>query len=575
MSMTGAQRIVKSLEAQNVAFTFGLPGTHNLELIDALIDSRISNILVTTELCAAFMADGYARATGRVGVCIAIPGPGLTNMITGLAEALLDSSPLVAIVVATARDGFAFHTHEIRQLEAVAPVVKGVFRIDDVAAVPDIIGRAFHLADSDEPGPVVVEVGYAVLRDIISDSASPARAPEITPPTVAEADVRQVVDMLTNARQCGLYVGKGAQSAAESVRRLAERLSAPVATTISGKGVIAEDHDLAVGFGFGPAGLKTAREIFKGCDTVLALGVRFSEMSAGKWLKLPEKWIHIDRSRASLNRNYRAPLALCCDVETALTAILARLESKDGTAGRHHTGMVESIKRHRQKHLKKLREARSEKGIHPSRFFYRLWQALSGQPSILVTDCGAHQLWAVTDYCAQASNSFLSPSDYQAMGFGIPAAIGAALGCPEKCTVCVCGDGGFLMTGFELLTAVRHNLNLAVVVFNDGALGHIAGSQRRFYGRTDSVTLQNPDFAQLAAAFGVGYQAVTDEARLDAGLARIKQNRGIVILDVQIDYQDWPDYMKGVVGAAWRQLPLREKLDRLADRAMRLVRYGG
>jgi len=570
LNISGAQSIVKSLVEQKVDFVFGLPGTHNLELVNALIDSPINNILVTSELCAVFMADGYARATGRVGVCIAIPGPGLTNMITGLAEAFLDSSPIVVIVTTTTEDGYTFHTHEIPQLATVKPVVKGIFEVDDGTKIPEIISQAFHLASCEEPGPVVVEILNSVLKSKsdFSRFVPPAGVAVSLPDT--RQRIEEIVKMINGAGQCGIYVGKGAQSSSEKVRQLAEHLSAPVATTISGKGVLAEDHELSVGFGFGPAGLKAAEAVFKRCDVVLAMGVKFSEMSAGKWLKFPGALIHIDSNRNNLNRNYNAKLALCQDVGAALEAILSQLA---GTAKKSNPDLIQEIKSQKQAHLKSLRSALSPKGIHPSCFFYRLGQTLNRQATV-VTDCGAHQLWATTDYCATTPNSFLSPSDYQAMGFGIPAAIGASLGCPEKCTVCVCGDGGFLMTGFEMLTAVRNNLNLAVAIFNDGALGHIKSTQRIIYGRTALVELNNPDFRQLASAFKVDYLAVQNESQLDAGLERIKQNRGVVLLDIRIDYQEWPDYMKGIARAAWQRLSVMKKLDLIATRAFRLLKYG-
>ena len=570
MKISGAQAVVRALVEQETDFVFGLPGAHTLELIDALIDSPVRHVLTASELGAAFMADGYARATGRVGVCLAVPGPGLTNMITGLAEALLDSSPMVVVVTTATADGLAFHTHEIPQLAAVAPVVKGALRIGRVTEIQEVMSRAFQLAADQEPGPVVVEVRQAVLRrrtDFAPSRPALAAAPVL--PDV-RAQIEAVVKMINSARRCGLYVGKGAQGASEKVRWLAEYLSAPVATTISGKGVLAEDHALAVGFGFGPAGTKAAAAVFKGCDVVLALGVKFSEMSAGKWLKFPGALVHIDACSGNLNRNYRADLALCLDAGAAVEAMRA---PSAGLKEKHHPEVVQEISRYKAAHLQRIRQASAPAGLHPSYFFHHLAQALD-RDTIVVTDCGAHQLWAITDYCVRSPNGFVTPADYQAMGFGIPAAVGAALGCPEKCTVCVCGDGGFLMTGFEILTAVRNKVNLAVVVFNDGALGHIKTSQRIIFGRTATVELNNPDFEKMAAAFRVDYLAVRDDSQLKAGLEKIRQNRGVVLMDVRIDYQQWPDYMRGVAVAAWRRLPLAEKLRLVAARASRGLKYG-
>jgi acetolactate synthase-1/2/3 large subunit len=426
------------------------------------------------------------------------------------------------------------------------------------------------MAESGEPGPVVIEIAHSVLKERMDKPQLLAPAPE--KPLCADTGqrIREIVKIITDARQCGLYVGKGAQSSSDQVRQLAELLCAPVATTISGKGVIPENHELSAGFGFGPSGSKSAEALFKKCDVVLAMGVKFSEMSAGKWLRFAGALIHIDRCGETLNRNYKAKVALCLDVETALEEILSHLK---GSSPKEETVVAEAIRRHRQAHLKKVRKTSFERGIHPSCFFYRLGEAI-GPQAIIVTDCGAHQLWAITDYCALTPNSFLSPSDFQAMGFGIPAAVGASLGRPEKCTVCVCGDGGFLMTGFELLTAVRRGLNLAVVVFNDGALGLIENSQRILYGRTAEVRLANPDFKGLAAAFHVDYLAVADEQQLDAALERIKENRGVVLVDVTVDYQEWPSYMRGIARAAWRRLPVLKKLDLIAYRAVRLMTHG-
>lgn len=570
MNISGAQSIVKSLIKQGVEFTFGMPGMHSLELVDALIDSKINNILVTSEACAAFMADGYARSTGKTGVCIAIPGPGVTNMVTGLAEAFLDSSPIVVLAMATAKDGYAFHVHEISQLDTVVPVVKGTFQVHDETRIPEVISQAFELANCEEPGPVVVEILSPALKNK-SPRPRPVSAASGTTLPETKRHILKIIDLLKSAKQCGFYVGKGAQSSSEKVRQLAEHFSAPVATTISGKGVIPEDHALAVGFGFGPAGLKSAEDLFKECDVVLALGVKFSEMSTGSWsMPVSGSLIHIDRSPDNLNRNYKSSLALCQDVEVALSEILLQLKD---TPKKSNTGVVEKIQRYKQAHLKRVQKKLSAKGIHPAYFFYRLGQALN-QKAIVVTDCGSHQLWAATDYCALTPNSFLSPSDYQAMGFGIPAAIGASFGCPEKCTVCVCGDGGFLVTGFELLTAVRNNLNLAVVIFNDGALGLIKSTQQIVYGRTNSVTPANPDYKQLAAAFNVDYLKVSNLPQLEAGLERITQNNGVVVLDIQIDYQEWPSYMKGTTRAAWQRLPLLTKLNLIATRAARFAKNG-
>ncbi len=568
--ISGAQNLVNALRSRGVRFTFGMPGAQNLEIFDALADGGLRNILVASELGAAFMADGYARASGATGVCLAIPGPGLTNMITGLAEALLDSSPLVVLVTAVEKDDKAFHLHEIDQMRVVAPVVKGVFTASHAREIAARVEEAFCLAESGEPGPVVVELGRELLRERVEpESALPSAS--VSPEPIDPGKLDRIAALLRSARRPGIYAGKGALGASTEIARLAELLAAPVATTISGKGAIPEDHPLAAGFGFGPSGTRAAADCFAQCDAVLALGCKFAEMSSSKWLmSINGKLIHVDQSPEVLDRNYPAEVALRADAGEALRATLARI---GGDPARDPTSVKETIARARQKEQQRIETIKSHEGVHPSRLLQRLRTRLDRE-AIVVTDCGSHQLWAVLDWQVQGPRTFLTPADYQAMGFGVPAAVGACLARPDRRTVCLTGDGGLLITGFELLTAVREQLRLTVIVFNDGALGLIKDMQNKFYGRSESVQLRPPDYRQLAAALGAEYLAVAGDRDLEQGLDRMAENRGVVLVDVKVDYSQWPNFIDRAVKARFLALPLREKARMLYERALRFLEQG-
>jgi acetolactate synthase-1/2/3 large subunit len=563
---TVAENVIRFLEEQSVAHCFGLPGAQTLELYDAILDSNIRSVLTTNEPSAVFMADGYARASGKVGVCLTIAGPGLTNMATGLAEALVDSSPVVALVAGVPDDSKHFHIHEVDQLAALKPLVKAVFRPASVSGLGHTLGDAFRLAQSEEPGPVVVEIPTDWFRSN-TDFESYRSKPQESP--VASTEITRIADIVLGAKQCGLYLGRGALGAASQFRLIAEKLCAPVATTVSGKGVLPEDHPLAVGYGYGPAGSDLSQEVFRKCDVVLAVGCKFSELATSKWeMKPPAKFIHVDRNPAVLNVNYPASISLCADARDFADELLHYFTS---LTPRKNTELLELIGTRKAERAVSLSDGNGSGRINPARLLYRLRNALE-RSAILVTDCGNNQLWAVSDYPVLEPGTFLTPADYQSMGFGIPAAIGAALARPHQRVVCLCGDAGFLMTCMELLTAVRERLNLKVIVFNDGALGLIKNLQKS-YGRESSVALHPLDYQSFAEAVGAKYVELPTENDLDGRLSEAINTDGVVLVNAKVTYDDWSPMLKGTVLAAWNRLPLPEKLSMVGRRAVRAVRY--
>ncbi len=566
--MTAAKAIVKSLHRLGVEYAFGMPGAQNLELFDAFLDSGIKNILVTNELSAAFMADGYSRVTGKPGVCVVIPGPGLTNMITGLAEAYLDSSSLVVLVVGFGSPEHDFHIHQIRQLEAVKPVVKQTLVIDDAGRVQEGIYNAFSLAQRGEPGPVVVQISKELLNKKAEYKES---YKDIGERLEDDKDkIREITEMIKGAGLCGIYAGGGAFAAAEELKELAEAFSMPVSTTVSGRGVLPEDHPLCLGFGFGPSGTRLAEDIFKKCDLILALGCKFSEMSTGSWgLEMAENLIHIDKNSDVLNKNYPAKISLCKDVRTALQELLGQLKD---VKREENAQLLDKISQEKQKNINGLEKEMPDGGwVRPRSLFAELRSRMP-RDAILVTDCGNHQLFAISDFLVFKERTFVTPCDYQAMGFGLPAAIGAKIGCRDKKVVCVCGDGGFLVSGFEILTAVRERLDLAVIVFNDGSLGLIKALQEGLYGRTTCVDFPPLDYGNLSKALGIDYVEINSTAALTEKLPQALSKKGVVLIDLKVQYDCLPDYVKGVQKALFKRLTLSEKLDLISKQAQKFFK---
>ncbi|MBN1656668.1 MAG: thiamine pyrophosphate-binding protein [Deltaproteobacteria bacterium] len=563
---TVAENIVRFLEEQSVEYCFGIPGAQLLQIYDALLDSRLRSVLTTNESSAVFMADGYARASGKVGLCLAIAGPGLTNMATGLGEALLDSSPVVVLVAGVPEDEKFFHIHEVDQLTALEPLVKAVFRPVDVTGLGHTLGDAFRLALSDEPGPVVVEIATDWFRSK-SDYETYHLRPQESP--AESREISRIADLMLSAEQCGLYLGRGALGAASELRLLAEKLCAPVATTVAGKGVLPEDHPLSVGYGFGPAGSELAQEAFRRCDLVLAIGCKFSELATSKWeMSPPAKLIHVDKSPSVLNLNYPTLVSVCMDSRDFADRLSVHFAALSPSK---NAELLELISAQKAKRIAKLPDSDPSAKIKPARLLYRLRNILDRE-SMVVTDCGNHQLWAVSDFPVLEPGTFLTPSDYQAMGFGIPAAIGAALARPRQRVVCLCGDGGFLMSCMELMTAVREKLDLKVVVFNDGALGLIKNLQQRSLGRESSVDLPPLDYEKFAQSVGVDYLEIATERDLDKRVGEMVSTKGVTLVNVKVIYEDWAPMLSGMSLAAWNRLPLTEKLSAVRQRAIRILK---
>lgn len=563
--MTGAQAAARTLTAHGLSLVFGIPGVQNLEYFDAFDSEDFEVVLVSHELAASFMADAVGRVTGEPGVVAVVPGPGLTNMFTGIAEALLDSAPLVALVPGVRTDfKESFQLHEINHEGAARALAKNYLRADNADDIPAAIAKAVQIAKSGEPGPVIVEVPYNVLLDSTSTGAH--KPLELEYPSPDEADLERATGLILAAKRPGLHVGVGAANAASEVLELAARLDAPVSTTISGRGVIPEDHDLSVGFGFGPAGTALSEKIFKKVDLVIAVGCKFSEVGSGGYgLRMP-KLIHIDANPEVLGRNFPAEIMLAGDARATLQKILEKV--REGRAPVENSELRRTIRAaHEKREQDFLKMKEWPDMVNPARLLHEL-RMRAPRDAILTTDSGAHTFWTVFAYDAYVPRSVLSPVDFSSMGYGIPAAIGASLAASDRRVIAAVGDGGLLMTGTELATAQRLGLPLMVILFNDRALGMIKSTQKKVYGRAVAVDLKGPDYEKFASSFGFDYIRIDKDREIAHALDKAFEMNRAVLVDARVKYKDVTRHAYGTARSLAKRMP-PSVLIRMAARAIK------
>jgi acetolactate synthase-1/2/3 large subunit len=500
----GATEIWAALRSRGVDVAFGLPGTQSVALHDALRGSGVRSVVTTTELAAAFMAIGYFRGSGRVASVVTIPGPGFTYALTGLAEALHDSAALVHLFGRAPVGGRPFQFQAIDQRAIAAPLLKGIVEAHRAGDAGEAACRAVDLARRGEPGPVGLEWDGPALSAPVAVSG--ARSAPPAPDPGDDGDLAKAAGRLRAARLPLLLLGGGASDAAASVRSIAEALHAPVLTTVSGRGILPEDHPLALGWDAARSGIHSANELIRRSDCVLAIGCKLTAAATVLFeLQLPpERLIRVDASAEVLAAGYPASLAIVASSEAWVPRLASALDSDGGRPGSAWTPEEIGALRGR---LRDVGDPGPEPVVHgtspstPASLFASLRRALP-RDGIVVTDSGMHQELARRYLDVLAPRGLVTPSDFQSMGFGIPAAIGAAIGAPHRRVVAVVGDGGFAMAGMELLTAVRERVPLTVVVLADGRFNRIRLQQLAQFGRGADVDILNPDFASFADAVG-------------------------------------------------------------------------
>jgi acetolactate synthase-1/2/3 large subunit len=494
--------------------------------------------LTTHEFSAATMADGYARSTGKPGVLCIVPGPGLTNALTGLGEALLDSVPVVCIVgdVSNARNARPFQVHALDHVALLTPVTKRVFTATAVGDIPNAVRQAFQLARAGEPGPVGVVIPYNLLLEAARFNSGPLEA--IAAPLDVEA-CRRALQLLSDRRlRIGIYAGMGCMDHAPSIVRLAELLQAPVATSMSGKGIIPETHAWSVGWGYGPQGTRTAEDLFRNhVDVVLALGVKFSEVSTG-FYSLPQhrQLIHVDINQNNLGRVMRNSLCVHADVGVFLAQAF---EQCDALRRPDNARLREIVQLRKRDEARVNEEVFARNCVDPMRFVQCL-RRLTAEDALTFVDVTLSQYLATECFTTTQPRTYFNPTDNQAMGWSIPAAIGAQKVHTNRQTLTITGDGCFLMSATEISTAARERLPVKFFVLDDQAYHYMQELQQPAYLRTTATILARLDYRSLAMGYGVAYQEIRNHDELEPRIHSVLEHNGPVLTRVVVDYRRRP-----------------------------------
>ena len=510
MEVTGAQALVRSLECQGVDIMFGLPGGAILPAYDPIRSSSIRHVLVRHEQGAGHAAEGYAWATGRVGVCIATSGPGATNLVTAISDAYMDSVPMVAITgqVATAMIGTdAFQESDITGI--TGPITKHNELVTKIERIPAAIAEAFHIASTGRPGPVLVDLPKDLLQGTMTWSWPPAldlpgyKIPGAPDPSLIEEAAR----LLRQAKRPVLYVGGGVvkSDSHAALRELAELTQAPVTTTLMARGAFPDSHPLALGMP-GMHGMYAAVTALQECDLIVALGARFDDRVTGKLAAFAPKAkvVHADIDPAEIGKNRRPDVAIVGDLRTVLTGLVTAMRTEIDARGPVDTAdwvaLTDGWKRSFP-----LRYSQDSGGpLKPQHVVERL-SALTGGDAIVVAGVGQHQMHAAQHYSFTKPRSWINSGGAGTMGFAVPAAMGAQIGRPGELVVAIDGDGCFQMTAQELATCAIEGLPIKVLIFNNGFLGMVRQWQELFYDeRYSEVHLGTaiPDYVKLAEAYG-------------------------------------------------------------------------
>ena len=556
MKPAGGQIVVRALEDEGVGLAFGIPGTHNIELYDALgASTKVRPVLVTDEQSASFMADAVWRASGRLACANVVPGAGLTHAMSGIGEAYLDNVGMLVLGCGIRRDtGKAYQLHDVDQAAMVRPVTKAQFRPMDGQELYTVIREACRIAREAPAGPVFVEVPANLYLTTHEVEFAPPPGPNPRSPNPAE--IERAAALLNAARHPLLYLGLGAAGA--GLVALAERLEAPVATTFQGKGVFPESHPLALWPGFGDAAPPFARQVADGCDATLAVGCRFGEVATGSYgLAVPRPLVHADADPGVFGRNYPADATITGESAAVVAALLERLPARpkdEALRARLREGRA-AVERERA-------DASDTGRVSP----YRLLRALQqrfGPRTVFTADSGNGTFLAVETLRLDEPGKLLAPVDYSCMGYAVPAALGAGLARPDCPVVALAGDGAFLMTGLELLTAAQLAVPVAVFVLRDGELAQIAQFQEVALGRKTASVLPDLDLEALARAIGVEFARLASDAGIPAVLDRVAATVAAgrpMLVDTAIDYSVKTWFTRGVVKTTFLRLPWKDRL---------------
>ena len=533
--LTGAEIVVECLKEQGVDTVFGYPGGSILNIYDALYQHQdeITHILTSHEQGAAHAADGYARATGKVGVCLATSGPGATNLVTGIATAYMDSVPVVAITCNVTnsllgKDSF----QEIDITGVTMPITKYNFIVKDVNRLAKVIRRAFTIAQTGRPGPVLVDI----TKDV---TAAPCEYEKEEPEeivrqsdTIREEDMERAIEIIRKSKQPFIFVGGGAvlSNAAEELRAFAHKIQAPVADSLMGKGAFDGCDELYTGM-VGMHGTKTSNFGITEADLLIVVGARFSDRVTGNASKFARnaKILQLDIDPAEINKNIKVDASIIGDVKVILRKLNARLDPIN------HDEWIAHIER-----MKDMYPLRYDKNMLTGPFIIQTVNEVTQGDAVIVTEVGQHQMWAAQYYNYRQPRTLLTSGGLGTMGYGLGAAIGAKMGCRDKTVINIAGDGCFRMNMNEIATAARYNIPVVELIVNNHVLGMVRQWQTLFYGKRYSQTILNDsvDFVKLAEAMGAKAYRVTQKEELEPTLREAISLNAPVVIDCQISCDD-------------------------------------
>ena len=538
MVLNGSQIIIECLKEQGVDTVFGYPGGAILNVYDAIYQqSDIKHVLTSHEQGASHAADGYARSTGKVGVCFATSGPGATNLVTGIATAYMDSVPMVAITCNVTlpllgKDSF----QEIDIAGITTPITKHNFIVKDVENLADTIRRAFSIARKGRPGPVLVDIPKDVTAATCRFTNKPVEFPARVSHTIDEEDIERALRRIKKAKKPFIFVGGGAvlSEASEELRKFVELVDAPVCDTLMGKGAF-DGTDYRYTGMLGMHGTKTSNLGVSECDLLIAIGTRFSDRVLGNPNKFAKhaKILHIDVDPAEINKNVIASASIIGDVKEVLSRLNERLpQYKHG----EWMGYIERLKA-------RYPMVYNKEGLSGPYIIEKIYEMVHGD-AIMVTEVGQHQMWAAQYYKYKEPRTLLSSGGLGTMGYGLGAAIGAQMANPDKQVVNIAGDGCFRMNMNELATASRNKLPLIEVVINNHVLGMVRQWQTLFYKEHYSATILDDgvDFVKVAEGLGCEARRVTSQEEFEAAFAEALECKKPFVIDCIIDSDDkvWP-----------------------------------
>ncbi len=567
---TGAWLARYALEQLPVSHTFGIPGVHTTELYDQLSQQeKIKPVLVTHEVCGAFAADAISRTSSKIGCVVVVPAAGVTHAMSGIGECYLDGIPLLVITGGPRTDlKFGYQLHGIDQQRLVDGIVKRSWKIKEHSEIVPAIFEAYQTAVSGVPGPVLVEipVNLQLFSQAVDDV--PVFEPPAPQAVSLDRELDAAVELLCAARSSAIFTGWGAVDVSDSVQKIAEILGAPAATTLQGLSAFSGNHPLHAGMGFSRAAVPAAENAFADCDCLLAIGLSFSEIPTGSYgCPVPENLIHIDISQQAIGRNFPAKVGLCGDSRVVVPELLARLQRRGIDQGERGKKVAAQIAEDKRKYREEWHAHKNER-VNPALFFEELRSQLADD-AIMTVDDGNHTFLAAELYEVRRPRTFISPTDFNSMGYAVPAAMGAKLANPQRQVVSIVGDGAFLMTGLETITAVSLGLDIAYFVFSDGELSQISQGQEIPYNRKSCTTLGSLRLKGIADGVGARYVAIEDNQQIASALgeALMPGRKQPVIVDVRIDYSKRTRFTKGVVKTAMQSFPFRDKA-RFVGRAL-------